>query len=135
MAAGCEFTAGGTGGACTGTAGVLSAHEISGIIKTGATVTVDTAAAAAIVTWNGNQWVSWDNTETLAMKVRYANERCLGGIMVWAIDLDDGTLIQSLADTGRTTYGYVTQRSWMTTCFGSEVPDWTYYNATEVLEF
>ncbi|KAJ4292100.1 hypothetical protein N0V88_005727 [Collariella sp. IMI 366227] len=50
MVSGCEFTAGGTGGTCTGTAGVLSAHKISEIIKNGATVTVDTTAAAAIVT-------------------------------------------------------------------------------------
>jgi chitinase len=70
--------------------------------------------------------------ETLAMKVRYANERCLGGVMAWAIDLDDGTLIKSLAGTGRTTYNYVDRFPWMTGCFGSSLPDWAYLNHSEV---
>ena len=132
MAAGCEFSAGGNGGACTGAPGVLSAHEISEIIKGGATVTLDSAAAAEIVTWNGNQWVSWDSTETLGMKVHYANERCLGGVMVWAIDLDDGTLADALAKTGRTTYDYGAGGAWMTGCFGSTLPDWSFFSDDDV---
>jgi len=97
MAAGCEFTDGAKGGACTGTPGVLSAAEINAIIDNGATVTFDEAAAVKIVTWDSNQWVSWDDAETLRLKVEYANMRCLGGTMVWAIDLDDGTLINALS--------------------------------------
>jgi chitinase len=79
MAAGCEFTDGANGGECTGTPGVLSAAEINQIIKNGATVTFDQAAAAKIVTWDGNQWASWDDAETLKLKMDYANQRCLGG--------------------------------------------------------
>jgi chitinase len=121
MAAGCEFKEGGKGGACTGTPGVWSAAEISKIIKNGAKVTLDPVAAVQIVTWDGDQWVSWDDTKTLAMKVDYANQRCLGGIMVWAIDLDDGTLIHSLSAAGRDVYGYVnrTMLGQDTACFGS----------------
>jgi len=130
--AGCEFSEGGSGGACTGTPGVLSAHEITQIIEGGAEVKLDKKAAAEIVTWDKDQWVSWDSVETLAMKVRYANERCLGGVMAWAIDLDDGTLIKSLAGTGRTTYNYVDRFPWMTGCFGSSLPDWAYLNHSEV---
>jgi chitinase len=59
MAPGCEFSDGAHGGQCTGTPGVLSAAEISKIIKDGAKVTFDQAAAVKIVTWGGNQWVSW----------------------------------------------------------------------------
>jgi chitinase len=129
--AGCEFSEGGNGGECTGTPGVLSAHEITEIINNGATVKLDSAAAAEIVTWDNDQWVSWDSTETLAMKVKYANERCLGGVMAWAIDLDDGTLIKSLADTGRTTFNYVSNLPWMTGCFGSELPEWSFLNDTD----
>lgn len=117
MAAGCEFKEGGKGGACTGTPGVLSAAEISKIIKDGAKMTLDPVAAVQIVTWNGDQWVSWDDTKTLQMKVNYANQRCLGGIMIWAIDLDDGTLIHSLSDAGRDVYGYVNK-----TILGQDVP-------------
>jgi chitinase len=131
MAAGCEFTEGGNGGECTGTAGVLSAHEITQIIEDGAKVTLDEEAAVEIVTWDTNQWVSWDSVKTLKMKMDYANKRCLGGVMVWAIDLDDGTLIQSLADTGRTTYNYVSDLPWITGCFGSELPGWSIWNDTD----
>lgn len=75
MAAGCEFSDGAEGGECTGTPGVLSAHEITQIINDGADVTFDEEAAVKIVTWNSDQWVSWDDAETLKMKLKYANER------------------------------------------------------------
>ncbi|KAK3313314.1 glycoside hydrolase superfamily [Apodospora peruviana] len=120
MSAGCEFTEGGNGGACTGTAGVLSAHEISQIIAGGATMTLDPVAGVQIVTWDENQWVSWDDTTTLKMKVDYANQRCLGGVMVWAVDLDDGTLIKSLAETGRATTIILDKEPDIIPCFGSD---------------
>ncbi len=83
-------------------------------------------AGVEIVTWNTNQWVSWDDTKTLKMKVDYANNRCLGGLMVWAIDLDDGTLIQSLSTTGRPVHGFVNKSSipYQRPCFGANLwPD------------
>lgn len=84
LAAGCPFEdgTGGTAGKCTGTAGVLSAAEIFDIIdnkENDVAVTFDEAAAVKIATWDSTQWVSYDDTETLKMKVDYANERCLGG--------------------------------------------------------
>lgn len=96
MAAGCEFTEGARGGACTGTPGMLSAAEISQTIADGATMTLDEEAAVQIVTWDSDQWVSWDDAVTLQMKMDFANRRCLGGTLVWAVDLDDGTLINAL---------------------------------------
>ncbi|EUC40697.1 glycoside hydrolase family 18 protein [Bipolaris oryzae ATCC 44560] len=96
MSAGCEFTEGAKGGECTGTPGVLSAAEINKIIENGATVSHDLEAAAKIVTWDGNQWASFDDAETLKIKLDYANQRCLGGTMIWAIDLDDGSLLEAL---------------------------------------
>ena len=79
MVAGCEFTEGAKGGDCTGTPGVLSAAEINKIINNGATVAHDLEAAAKIVTWGGDQWASFDDAETLKIKLDYANQRCLGG--------------------------------------------------------
>jgi len=79
MTAGCPFSDGAHGGECTGTPGVLSAAEINKIIEDGATVTFDPVAAVKIVTWGGDQWVSWDDAETLKLKIAYANQRCLGG--------------------------------------------------------
>ncbi|KAM7213471.1 Glycoside hydrolase superfamily [Rhypophila decipiens] len=97
MNAGCEFVDGANNGSCTDVSGVLSAAEINDVIKNkGGKVVTDPVAAVKIVTWGGNQWVSYDDVETLKTKMDYANRRCLGGTMVWAIDLDDGTLIEAL---------------------------------------
>lgn len=79
MEPGCEYIGGGAAGHCTNVEGVLSGYEIREKIQQGATVTLDPLAAAKIVTWGGNQWVSYDDAETLALKINYAHERCLGG--------------------------------------------------------
>ncbi|KAF7990200.1 hypothetical protein HCN44_000005 [Aphidius gifuensis] len=41
--------------------------------------------------FNGNQWVSFDNVQSINEKVQYIKNRQLGGGMVWAIDNDDTT--------------------------------------------
>lgn len=33
--------------------------------------------------------VSYDDGETLALKTQFANNRCLAGKMIWAVDLDE----------------------------------------------
>jgi len=80
MTAGCEFESGADGGSCTGTPGVLSATEIHDIVNNkGAQVAFDEVAAVKIATWGDRQWVSWDDAQTLKLKIDHANERCLGG--------------------------------------------------------
>jgi len=78
---GCPFipSTGGDAGRCTGTPGVLSAREINEIIRNGGQQRLHEADAVQIVTWNQNQWVSWDDATTLKMKQEFANRRCLGG--------------------------------------------------------
>jgi len=49
------------------------------IIDQGATVTLDKEAAVKIVTWGGDQWVSYDDQETIKTKLDFANSKCLGG--------------------------------------------------------
>ncbi|GAO19284.1 hypothetical protein UVI_02063400 [Ustilaginoidea virens] len=98
--AGCGFRAGGNPGKCSASAGTLMYSEIKDIISSGkATVTTDKDAAVKIVTFDGDQWVSYDDEETLRTKMDYANKRCLGGVMVWAASTDDedGTAIQALS--------------------------------------
>ncbi|KAH8423010.1 glycoside hydrolase family 18 protein [Aspergillus melleus] len=99
LTTGCPFSDGGRKGRCTDTEGILSGREINQIIKDGAKVTFDKEAAVKMVTWDKDQWVSWDDKETLKLKYDFANKRCLGGTMVWAVDLDDGTLIEALGET------------------------------------
>ncbi|KAH6896525.1 glycoside hydrolase superfamily [Thelonectria olida] len=86
---GCPFSGGAEAGECTDTSGVLSLQEIKEIIEDNDLDPVlDEDAAVKYITWNDDQWVSYDDTETFAMKLKYANSKCLAGTMVWALDLD-----------------------------------------------
>ncbi|UKZ47181.1 hypothetical protein TrVGV298_001395 [Trichoderma virens] len=38
---------------------------------------------------NRDQWVSYDDKETFAQNIEYANSVGLGGVMVWSVDQDD----------------------------------------------
>ena len=97
-APGCPFSGGAPAGPCTDSVGTLSFAEIETLIETGATVTLDEAAAVKMVTWDDN-WVSYDDAETFQTKIDFANRNCLGGTMVWAVSLDDssGTASNALA--------------------------------------
>jgi chitinase len=39
--------------------------------------------------YSGRQWVGYDNEATMNSKVDLVNSRSLGGVMLWALDLDD----------------------------------------------
>ncbi|KAH8900846.1 hypothetical protein GQ53DRAFT_584267, partial [Thozetella sp. PMI_491] len=95
----CPFTSGGDPGPCTGTAGILSDVEIANIIaEYGLTPTLDIEAGVKWITWGGNQWVSYDDADTFRLKQEFAARLCLGGVMVWALDLDDaGSSASALA--------------------------------------
>lgn len=86
----CTFAEGGNPGECTNSAGTLTNAEINRIIaKGGVSKGFDPKAAVKWITWNSNQWVSYDDGETTQLKVAFANSRCLGGKMIWAVDQDD----------------------------------------------
>lgn len=88
----CEFTGGAKAGPCSNAAGILDLEEIDDIIsKNNLKPVHDEKAAVKWITWDSNQWVSYDDTETFAQKKAFANSRCLGGLMVWAMDQVDQT--------------------------------------------
>jgi chitinase len=96
---GCPFSGGGDQGECTQTSGILSNSEIQDIItKYDLTPVLDKEAAVKYIVWNTNQWVSYDDEETLELKRTFANNKCLGGRMVWALDLDNPDSHTSLAN-------------------------------------
>lgn len=80
--AGCPFSSGVNPGSCSASAGTLMYSEIRGIVANGATVVGHKDAGVTIVTWDENQWVSYDNNDTLMIKVDYANSKCFGGVVV-----------------------------------------------------
>ncbi|KAL2814057.1 glycoside hydrolase superfamily [Aspergillus cavernicola] len=51
------------------------------------TVVYSETARVNWMTWNKNEWVSFDNSKTLKQKADFANSRCLGGLFSWALDL------------------------------------------------
>ncbi|KAF2472768.1 killer toxin alpha/beta, partial [Lindgomyces ingoldianus] len=86
----CTFSEGGTPGECTNSAGTLTNAEINRIIaKGGVQKGFDRKAAVKWITWNSNQWISYDDGETIQLKIAHANSRCLAGKMIWAVDQDD----------------------------------------------
>ncbi|KAH8900782.1 hypothetical protein GQ53DRAFT_863476 [Thozetella sp. PMI_491] len=88
-ATGCEFSTGGNPGPCTGTSGILSYAEIASVLRSeNPTITFDVENAVKIATWGNDQWIGYDDPESLKMKVDYASKHCMGGTMVWAVDLD-----------------------------------------------
>ena len=42
------------------------------------------------ITWD-DQWIGYDDAETVAMKKKWASGYCFGGTMVWSVDFDSGT--------------------------------------------
>ncbi|EOA85186.1 glycoside hydrolase family 18 protein [Exserohilum turcica Et28A] len=84
---GCKFTGPSMAGSCTKEDGLLSACEIRRIIRAkGLTPQIIPGGASVKeIAWE-NQWIGYDDDETLGMKLELANKRCLGGTSLWAID-------------------------------------------------
>ncbi|KAJ3122671.1 hypothetical protein HK100_011889, partial [Physocladia obscura] len=81
-----------TPGACTQTGGVLAFFEIEQIRKLSSTVRstyFDPKALTNIMTYNSNDWIAFEDQNTLALKIAQATSLCLGGVIVWSIDQDD----------------------------------------------
>jgi chitinase len=77
---GCPFLAGANPGECTKTSGVLSNAEIQRIIiDKGLTAILDETAGVKYIVWDSDQWVSYDDADTLKLKLDFANGLNLGG--------------------------------------------------------
>ncbi|OBT62696.1 hypothetical protein VE03_07107 [Pseudogymnoascus sp. 23342-1-I1] len=86
---GCAWSSGGNPGTCTDTEGILSYKEISELMADADSILVwDEAAAVNYLTYDDDQWVSFDTNVTFKQKIDFANSHCLGGLMIWAVDQD-----------------------------------------------
>jgi len=87
-------------GACDDAPGYLSYDQVLSIVEDDSVAEYyDQDAAVKIVTYNdGNQWMTYDDKETFAVKVEWASSHCIGGLNVWGIDLDgQGKAIEALS--------------------------------------
>ncbi|XP_050092519.1 chitinase-like protein 3 [Anopheles aquasalis] len=69
--------------------GTLSYLEICEKLNTGGYTTAWHEQQQIPYAYKGNQWISYDNARSIALKVQYAKQMKLGGVMVWSIESDD----------------------------------------------
>ncbi|KAI0108999.1 carbohydrate-binding module family 18 [Nemania sp. FL0031] len=90
---GCQFKGGAAPGACSQNSGTLTYREIMDVVKNNKLKPYyDKENAVKYVTWNQDQWVSYDDAETFKQKIDFANDLGLGGMLIWAIDQDTDDL-------------------------------------------
>jgi len=85
---GAAASRGGDAGRYTGEKGFISYYEVCEKIQSGAQVyEVPDQHSKYLV--QGDQWVGFDDVSTVKTKACYARQKGLGGVMYWALDLDD----------------------------------------------
>ena len=86
---GCLQKGPGNPGPCTGTGGYLSYAEIEAIREEYKLDSYhDEEAAVKYIAWGRDQWIAFDDRDTLKQKIDFASSKGLGGFMIWAVDLD-----------------------------------------------
>ncbi|KJR85825.1 class 5 chitinase 1 [Sporothrix schenckii 1099-18] len=86
----CRFSGAAYPGPCSKAAGILDYQEIASLVASQhMTPSWDKTAGVKWITWNHDQWVSYDDADTFTQKREFAGRRCLGGTMVWAMDQVD----------------------------------------------
>ena len=90
---GCLFKGGGSPGVCSDSSGTLTYREIMQIIdQYSLEPYYDQVDEVKYVTWNSDQWVSYDDKDTFQAKIDFANKAGLGGLLIWALDQDTAQL-------------------------------------------
>lgn len=82
-------TDGGLAGPYTREAGMLGYNELCEFFATDAWSQYREPAQRAPYAVKGNQWVGYDDVESIAEKAKFAKSLGLGGAMVWSIETDD----------------------------------------------
>lgn len=98
---GCNYASGGKKRSCSGEVSVILNSEIDSVIESsGSKPTLYKAEAVKVLNYEDNQWVAYDDKETLKLKADFARGQCLGGLMVWAVshDTKDAKYTAALAE-------------------------------------
>ncbi|XP_053688298.1 acidic mammalian chitinase-like [Sabethes cyaneus] len=86
---GVRTTGPGTAGTYTAEGGTLSYLEICERLKTGTYTKAWDSVQQVPYAFSGNQWISFDDVTSVALKVAYAKSKGVGGVMVWSLESDD----------------------------------------------
>ncbi|KAI1776334.1 family 18 glycosyl hydrolase [Hypoxylon cercidicola] len=99
---GCQFRGGASPGSCTKNSGTLAYREIVDIIdKKKLKPYYEKEHAVKYIVWDQDQWVSYDDEETIEAKIKFANDQGLGGVLIWSVDQDTDDLKALSAVVGR----------------------------------
>jgi chitinase len=86
---GCRYESGTDAQACSAEVGVLLNSEIDDLVaEQNLEPVLDKDAAVKILRWGDNNWLTYEDEETLKLKADFARSLCLGGLMVWSISHD-----------------------------------------------
>ncbi|KAF2855392.1 glycoside hydrolase family 18 protein [Plenodomus tracheiphilus IPT5] len=87
---GCPFKGPSKAGICSHTNGAMGLTEIKDLIeKKGLTPRYLPEAMMMEITWE-DQWIGYDDENTIARKKSWANNQCFGGTMAWSVDFNSG---------------------------------------------
>lgn len=78
---------------CTKNSGTLAYREIIDIVKKHKLKPYyDKENQVKWIVWNNDQWISYDDEETIEAKVKFASDQGLGGLLIWSVDQDTDDL-------------------------------------------
>jgi hypothetical protein len=85
---GCHFASAAQPGRCSREGGILMNSEIQAIMaKRKVAPKLYKDEAVKVLTWD-DQWVGFDDEDTLQIKADFARSQCISGLMVWAVSHD-----------------------------------------------
>jgi Glycosyl hydrolases family 18 len=88
---------------CTSFGGFMSLQAIESLIpQLGVQPTLLANDMIKQLIW-GDQWIGYDDMQTIAMKKQWASSHCFGGTMIWSINLYSGAGIGNTPDGGGST--------------------------------
>jgi chitinase len=85
-----DSTQAGATGECTNAAGITSNWEIRQLIEDeNITPILNVTAMVKYLTYGGDTWIGYDDDKTYATKEAFANDRCLGVMMICKLSTTD----------------------------------------------
>lgn len=87
---GCKSAGASKPGPCTNSAGIMSNVEIHDLVKQkGLKPQMVPNTMSKQITWD-DQWMGYDDDETMNLKINWAAQNCFGGTAMWSVDMASG---------------------------------------------